>query len=127
MRTDRVRQIVGLSAVGFGVLGSLSPQLLARTFGMRTDTAEFNFVMRLAGIEDLGLGINLLLANTDEVPRLLALAAAIDGGACLAAIGGGLAGRLPKRTAIVLAATMGGAALLAASPLIRTGSSPELD
>jgi hypothetical protein len=105
-------QVVGGSSVGFGALGLLFPRALGKIFGVSLESGEFDYVMRLAGAGNLGVGTNLVLAGEDERQRLLAIAAAVDGLSALFAIGAGVSGSLSKRTSVLLTLTTAGTAAL---------------
>lgn len=118
MTDDRVGQVVGGSAVAFGALAILCPRLLARLFGVRTDTGEFVYLTRFSGAGNVGLGINLLTARSDDRKRSLAVATAVDGLCCLFAVSAGLSGSLSPPTAVMMALTTGSVAATAAMPLV---------
>jgi hypothetical protein len=122
VRDEQISQVVGSSAVAFGVLGMLLPRLLAKLLGTTTDTGEFVYLMRLAGAGNLGLGVNLLTASSEDRRRLLGIASAVDGLCCLFAVGAGFSGALSKRTGAMLAITTGSVAVTAAMPLLGSKS-----
>lgn len=105
MKNDQLTQVIGGSAVGFGVFGLLFPRGLAKAFGVSLASGEFVYVMRLAGAGNLGLGINMVLAGEAERERLLAVSAAVDGLSALFAAAAGVSGSLSKRTSLLLTLT----------------------
>jgi hypothetical protein len=126
MENDRLAQIVGGSAVGFGVLGLFVPRGLAKVFGVSLDSGEFVYVMRLAGAGNVGLGINMIMAREDERQRLLGVSAAVDGISALFAIGAGVSGSMSRRTSMLLALTTASVAALSVFT-IRQGQARQTD
>jgi hypothetical protein len=112
MKDARLAQMVGGSAIGFGTLGLLFPRRLATAFGVNLDSGESDYIMRLAGAGNLGLGINMVLAGEDERRRLLVISAVVDGISALFATSAGVSGSLPKRTSVFLTLTTASVAAL---------------
>jgi hypothetical protein len=112
MKNDQLTQVIGGSAVGFGVFGLLFPRGLAKVFGVSLASGEFLYVMRLAGAGNLGMGINMVLAGEAERERLLAISVAVDGLSALFAAAAGVSGSLPKRTSVYLTLTTSSVAAL---------------
>ena len=123
MTDDPLVQAVGAAAIGFGVAGLLAPRLLAKAFGFRTDTGELEYLMRIAAVEDFGVGINLLLARTEDCTRPLAIAGAVDATCCLLALAAGRSGALTRRSVAMMAGTTAGVAVTAAMATLRARQS----
>lgn len=119
MRDDRLTEAVAAAAIGFGIVGGLAPRLLARALGFKADSDEFAYLMRIAAIEDLGAGINLLSARHRERKRLLAVAGGVDIACCLLAVRAGRSGGLTPRTATMMAVATCGVAVTAFLPVLR--------
>jgi hypothetical protein len=112
MKDDQLTQVIGGSAVGFGVFGLVFPRGLAKVFGVSLTSGEFVYIMRLVGAGNLGLGTNMVLAGEDERDRLLAVSVAVDGLSALFAAAAGVSGSLSKRTSVLLTLTTSSAAAL---------------
>jgi hypothetical protein len=123
VRENGISHAVGGSAVGFGVLGLLAPRLLSKLFDVKTDSGEFKYLVRLAGSESLGLGINLLSARGDARRRALVIATVVDASSCALAIAAGVSGDLPKWTAFRLALVTGAVAVTAAIRVVKSVAS----
>jgi hypothetical protein len=116
MTDERIAQVVGASAIGFGVFATATPRPLSRLFGISDATSDLVYLLRFAGIESAALGVNLLSARDPSARRrLLAMAAIVDGLDCVLSLRAGLS----RRTALLIGGSTGAVALAAAFPIVR--------
>lgn len=122
--TDKpIAQIIGASALGFGVLAAAAPRMMAKVFGV-APTNEAKFLLRIWGLGSAQAGLELVAADDQRVrTRLLAVAAVVDGTACYFALRGGL----PIRTTALVALTFGTVSAAAAAGLASNVGDDPLD
>lgn len=89
-----------------GVLGFLAPRATGRLFGVDPDeNPSLPFVARLFAARDVTLAVGLAGADARERDRWLTLGAATDAADAVAAGLSGLRGEIPRRAALMGAAT----------------------
>jgi hypothetical protein len=122
--TDKpIAQVIGASALGFGVLAAAAPRVMANVFGVAPNS-ETKFLLRVWGLGSAQAGLELVLADDQRVrTRLLAVAAVVDGVACAFALRAGL----PMRTTALVALTFGTVSAAAAAGLATGSGADPLD
>jgi len=114
---EQIARGIGVSAIAFGALAVLTPRVLARTFGVRNINNEFVYMLRFAGVEDAGVGINLISAKDPESRRrLLMILVLVNGLNSVLAVPAGLS----RRTTALMVASNCVVAAVAALPVLRS-------
>src|SRR4051794_5641539 len=91
--TNHVALTVGGAAITAGLVGAAAPQQLGSLFGLKDVSPDLALLMRLYGLGNAALGINMATAGEAERRKLLAVAALIDGLSAAAAIAAPVSGR----------------------------------
>jgi hypothetical protein len=72
---DTIQKATGIAAVGFGLAGVLTPGLLARTYGLKDDSADFRYMGRMWGTRTGVIGVVTLTTPPGPARRSLFTAA----------------------------------------------------
>ena len=91
--TTHVARTVGAAALTSGVVGAAAPLQLASLFGLQDVSPDVALLMRLYGLSNAALGINMVTAREPERRKLLAVAALVDGVSAAAALAAPVSGR----------------------------------
>ena len=114
--TQRAQVLAGAGYVT-GVAGALAPRLLARTFGIRDSSGALEATVRMMSLRNVALAAATSVVADDEQrrKRFFTIAAAMFAADTMAAVFNGVKGKVPARTAVMLGATTGVLAVVAAT------------
>lgn len=97
---------IGLSRGAIGVAAFLAPRELQRRGGLKpADNPQASYIVRIAGIRDLGLAAGVLTASPQERRRWALIALGCDLGDSIAGVAGLAGGYLDRRTSAILTGT----------------------
>lgn len=99
-------RLIGAGRVGIGVVAVASPRIATLLFALPQNeaSASRDYLSRLIGDRELGLGAALLLASDTDLPLLLKTSAAIDASDALVSLWS-LRDGLSRRASLVSAAS----------------------
>jgi hypothetical protein len=117
-RMDEEQQVQAIiaSGYGFGAASIVAPRLLGKLYGFGDLSEQEVFLQRFAGVRNVALAqILTMLADEPKLRRrMLQVATAMFAADTAHALGLAVAGKVPRRGALMLAATTGVLGVLAA-------------
>ena len=97
---------IGVTRGAIGVVAFLAPREFQERAGLRpADNPQASYIVRIAGIRDLGLAAGALTASPDARKRWALVALGCDLGGSIAGLAGLAGGYLDRRTGAILTGT----------------------
>ena len=116
---DDAQRALILAGAGYttGVAGAIAPRLMARAFGIRDVSGEFESTLRMMSFRNIALAQVVTMVGDNERlrKRFFAIGAAMFAADTVFTVVSAASGKVSRKTALMLAGTTGALAAVAAA------------